>query len=47
MVYREPLPSWLKQKVPTGPNFHRIRKNLRNLNLHTVCNITTLLVLVT
>ncbi|KAI9597911.1 hypothetical protein BDF19DRAFT_433016 [Syncephalis fuscata] len=34
---RERLPSWLKQSVPTGSNFQRIRKNLRELNLHTVC----------
>ncbi|RKP27946.1 hypothetical protein SYNPS1DRAFT_32316 [Syncephalis pseudoplumigaleata] len=34
---RERIPRWLKQQVPSGENFHRIRNNLRDLNLHTVC----------
>ncbi|CAH0768885.1 unnamed protein product [Bemisia tabaci] len=31
------LPPWFKTKVPSGQNFTRIRDELRNLNLHTVC----------
>ena len=31
------LPPWLKTKVPVGKNFTRIKENLRDLNLHTVC----------
>lgn len=31
------LPSWLKTPIPEGENFKRIKKDLRGLNLHTVC----------
>lgn len=31
------LPPWLKTNIPTGSNFARIRDQLRQLNLHTVC----------
>ncbi|KAG8226023.1 hypothetical protein J437_LFUL004144, partial [Ladona fulva] len=31
------LPPWLKTKIPTGPNYSRLKEDLRKLNLHTVC----------
>jgi len=31
-----PLPPWLKFKIPTGYNYHRIKGSLRELNLATV-----------
>ncbi|CAE7121753.1 unnamed protein product [Rhizoctonia solani] len=31
------LPSYLKTKIPTGPSFTSIKKDLRGLGLHTVC----------
>ena len=31
------LPSFLKTKIPSGASFNKIRKDLRGLNLHTVC----------
>ncbi|RKO87497.1 hypothetical protein BDK51DRAFT_16610, partial [Blyttiomyces helicus] len=31
------LPPWLKTEIPVGENFSRIKKDLRGLNLHTVC----------
>ncbi|KLO20235.1 Lipoyl synthase [Schizopora paradoxa] len=31
------LPSYLKTSIPTGPSFTKIKKDLRGLNLHTVC----------
>jgi len=31
------LPPWLKTKIPTGKNFTKIKEQLRDLNLHTVC----------
>ncbi|MGC8492242.1 MAG: lipoyl synthase [Syntrophobacteraceae bacterium] len=30
-------PSWLRKKLPTGPEFERIRSLLKEGNLHTVC----------
>jgi lipoic acid synthetase len=30
-------PRWIRAKAPTGPNVNRIRKLLRDNNLHTVC----------
>jgi lipoyl synthase len=30
-------PSWIKAKLPAGPNYVRLRNLMRNLNLHTVC----------
>lgn len=34
---RERLPEWAKTKIPMGANFMRIKENLRDLKLHTVC----------
>lgn len=34
---RVQLPKWLKTGIPIGKNYHRIKQNLRDLNLHTVC----------
>nr|VWP00841.1 Uncharacterized protein [Ganoderma boninense] len=31
------LPTFLKTKIPTGASFSKIKKDLRGLNLHTVC----------
>ncbi|XP_021356669.1 lipoyl synthase, mitochondrial-like [Mizuhopecten yessoensis] len=31
------LPPWLKTKIPQGKNYHGLKENLRELNLHTVC----------
>ncbi|KAI8816461.1 lipoic acid synthetase precursor [Fimicolochytrium jonesii] len=31
------LPSWLKTSIPIGEDFSRIKKDLRGLQLHTVC----------
>lgn len=31
------LPPWLKTKIPSGENFATVKKQLNNLNLHTVC----------
>ncbi|GAU91439.1 hypothetical protein RvY_03690 [Ramazzottius varieornatus] len=31
------LPPWLKTKIPTGKNFNRLKNDLRELNLNTVC----------
>lgn len=31
------LPSFLKTKIPTGESFTKIKKDLRGLKLHTVC----------
>ncbi|CAG9827882.1 unnamed protein product [Diabrotica balteata] len=31
------LPPWLKRTIPTGTNYSKIKDQLRNLNLHTVC----------
>jgi lipoic acid synthetase len=30
-------PSWIKARIPAGPNYVRLRNLMRNLNLHTVC----------
>jgi lipoic acid synthetase len=30
-------PSWLKRRLPTGPNYEKIRGMIRNDRLHTVC----------
>jgi lipoic acid synthetase len=34
---RQPKPSWLRAKAPTGENFHQLKKLARGLGLHTVC----------
>lgn len=31
------LPEWLKTEIPTGKNFGKIKRDLRGLKLHTVC----------
>ena len=31
------LPEWLKTPIPTNQNYKKIKKDLRGLNLHTVC----------
>lgn len=31
------LPPWLKTQIPAGSNFSRLKEQLRDLNLHTVC----------
>ncbi|XP_052252274.1 lipoyl synthase, mitochondrial-like [Dreissena polymorpha] len=31
------LPKWLQTDIPVGKNYHRIKQNLRDLKLHTVC----------
>ncbi|TAQ91337.1 hypothetical protein B7494_g304 [Chlorociboria aeruginascens] len=31
------LPSWLKTPIPDNENYKKIKKDLRGLNLHTVC----------
>ncbi|XP_041379435.1 LOW QUALITY PROTEIN: lipoyl synthase, mitochondrial-like [Gigantopelta aegis] len=31
------LPEWLKTDIPIGKNYHRLKQNLRDLKLHTVC----------
>ncbi|KAF9532049.1 hypothetical protein CPB83DRAFT_848261 [Crepidotus variabilis] len=31
------LPSYLKKSIPSGASFNKIKKDLRGLNLHTVC----------
>lgn len=31
------LPSYLKTSIPTGASFAKLKKDLRGLNLHTVC----------
>jgi lipoic acid synthetase len=37
MHYRPRLPSFLKTKIPSGASFNKIKKDLRGLGLHTVC----------
>ncbi|KAF9435921.1 hypothetical protein BGZ76_005217 [Entomortierella beljakovae] len=34
---KQRLPEWLKTPIPKGENYAKIKKNLRELNLHTVC----------
>ncbi|XP_030047167.1 lipoyl synthase, mitochondrial isoform X1 [Microcaecilia unicolor] len=31
------LPPWLKTEIPIGKNYNKLKKTLRDLNLHTVC----------
>lgn len=31
------MPPWLKTKIPIGNNFYKIKEQLRELNLATVC----------
>lgn len=34
---KQRLPDWLKTAIPVGKNFTKIKNNLRELGLHTVC----------
>jgi len=34
---REPLPHWLRMKVPSGGNYNMLKETLRGLKLSTVC----------
>src|SRR5438067_11858695 len=34
---REPKPDWLKVRMPGGGRYEQVRRTLRELNLHTVC----------
>ncbi len=34
---RQPKPAWLKARVPSGDNFHSLKKLARGMDLHTVC----------
>ncbi|KAG0230503.1 hypothetical protein BGW42_000924 [Actinomortierella wolfii] len=34
---KQRLPDWLKTSIPVGKNYTRIKNNLRELKLHTVC----------
>jgi lipoic acid synthetase len=36
-INRLRLPSWLKQPIPKGKNYFRLKKDLEELNLNTVC----------
>lgn len=36
-ITRLRLPAWLKQPIPTGENYFRLKKDLKKLNLNTVC----------
>ena len=36
-IARPRLPSFLKTSIPSGASFNKIKKDLRGLNLHTVC----------
>lgn len=30
------MPSWIKTKIPSGDNYFKLKKDMRNLKLHTV-----------
>ena len=34
---RKPKPKWLKKRLPSGPEYERIRRLVGDTNLHTVC----------
>src|SRR3982074_2495727 len=34
---REPKPEWLKVRMPGGGRYEHVKRTLRELNLHTVC----------
>ena len=34
---REPKPDWLKVRMPGGGRYEHVKRTLRELNLHTVC----------
>ncbi len=35
--HREPKPAWLKVRAPGSPNYQRLKRLVRDLNLNTVC----------
>jgi lipoate synthase len=37
IAIRPRLPSYLKTSIPSGESFNKIKKDLRGLGLHTVC----------
>jgi lipoyl synthase len=37
MSDRQPKPAWLKAKIPSGEVYFKLRRELREKNLHTVC----------
>lgn len=41
MLFRLPLPPWLKTKIPMGKNYNKLKNTLRSLNLHTVNLVPT------
>lgn len=34
----QPKPKWLKKRLPTGPEYERVRRLVGTTNLHTVCS---------
>jgi len=34
----QPKPKWLKKRLPTGPEYERVRRLVGSTNLHTVCS---------
>src|SRR3954466_14474359 len=34
---RDPKPDWLKVRLPGGDRYEHVKRTLRELNLHTVC----------
>src|SRR5438093_11757955 len=34
---RQPKPDWLKVRMPGGGRYEHVKRTLRELNLHTVC----------
>lgn len=39
MKFRLNLPPWLKTKIPTGPDYFKLKDSLKNLKLSTVCQV--------
>jgi len=37
MMIKKPKPYWLKVKLPSGKNYFKVKKELENRNLHTIC----------
>src|SRR3954454_20441956 len=36
-VRRDPKPDWLRVRMPSGQRYEHVKRTLRELNLHTVC----------
>jgi len=36
-AYELPKPSWIKARIPSGPNYQELKGLMRGLGLHTVC----------